>query len=42
MSILSEYQLVRISDEEDAENNGLRRVVEPTFGNQLIELKAEI
>ena len=42
LSILSEYELVRISDEEDAENKEFRKVTEPTFGNQLIELKAEI
>ncbi len=41
LNILSEYQLVRILDEEDAEH-GVHKVVEPMFGSQMIELKAEI
>ena len=42
LGILSEYHLVRVFDEKDFENNAVRKVVEPTFGNDLLEFKAEI
>jgi len=42
LSILSEYQLVRIFDEKDPESNSVRKVIEPTFGDQMLELRAEI
>ena len=42
LSILSEYQLVRVFDHKDSETSEVRKMIEPTFGSHLLEFRAEI
>jgi len=41
LKILSKYQLVKIFKEPNP-GHGIHKVIEPTFGNEKIEFKAEI
>lgn len=41
LKILSKYQLVNIFKESNS-GHGVHKVIEPTFGNEKIEFKAEI
>jgi len=41
LKILSKYQLINISKESNP-GHGIHRVIEPTFGEEKIEFKAEI
>ena len=41
LKILSKYQLVKIFKEPNP-GHGMHKVIEPTFGNEKIEFKAEI
>ncbi|MCK4378359.1 MAG: transcriptional regulator [Deltaproteobacteria bacterium] len=41
LKILSKYQLIHVLKEKNP-GHGLHKVIEPTFGNEKIEFKAEI
>ncbi|MCP4351235.1 MAG: hypothetical protein GY795_37700 [Desulfobacterales bacterium] len=41
LKLLCKYQLVRIVDEKIA-GHGIRKIIEPLFGEQVLEFKVEI
>jgi len=41
LNLLSKYQLIRISKEKTLDH-GIQKIIEPAFGNQLLEFITEI